>query len=120
MVSKGNIEEVPMPNLEQLIKWAPVASLIAFGAGLCFEDGYFSGMDINMYTFFSLSEHVLFSIEAIPMVLVPSLAGSLTGTVLILGQQGLLDSVAPGDGRGKRLGHTFLSFTVPVISMAAC
>lgn len=37
---------------------------------VAFDVGYFWGVDINWFTFFSLSEHILFALEALPVGLV--------------------------------------------------
>jgi hypothetical protein len=34
--------------------------------GITFDVGYFWGLDINIYTLFTLSEHLLFAVEALP------------------------------------------------------
>jgi hypothetical protein len=47
-----------------LVAGAPIfASAIA----LTFDVGYFSGIDINYFTLFSLSEHLVFALEALPL-----------------------------------------------------
>ena len=50
--------------------------LLTAGA-LTFDVGYFSGVDINFFTLFSLSEHVLFALEALPSVFAVVFIGSL-------------------------------------------
>ncbi|MBL1256267.1 hypothetical protein [Methylocystis sp. Sn-Cys] len=43
-----------------------LVSALALSVSISFEVGYFYGIDINMFTLFAFSEHVLFTLEAIP------------------------------------------------------
>jgi hypothetical protein len=47
-----------------------VVPLLLTSGALTFDVGYFAGVDINFFTLFSLSEHVLFALEALPLVFV--------------------------------------------------
>lgn len=53
-------------NLE---KFFPVVPLVGTLVAISFDVGYFYGVGINYFTFFSLTEHVLFSFEALPYAL---------------------------------------------------
>jgi hypothetical protein len=46
--------------------------LPVFGTAICvtFDVGYFWGIDINFFTAFSLSEHIVFAIQAVPIAVV--------------------------------------------------
>lgn len=46
--------------------------LLVTAIAATFDVGYFSGIDINYFTLFSLSEHLVFALEALPMALVVS------------------------------------------------
>jgi hypothetical protein len=50
--------------------------LLTTGA-LTFDVGYFNGVDINLFTLFSLSEHVLFAVEALPLVFIIAFTAAL-------------------------------------------
>ena len=43
--------------------------LLAAGVALTFDVGYFSGIDINLFTLFTSSEHIVFALEALPLAL---------------------------------------------------
>lgn len=58
-----------------------VAPLLASAAAIAFDVGYFWGVDINYFTVFSLSEHLTFSFEALPVALFVAMA-SLLGLVI--------------------------------------
>ena len=53
----------------ELTQVAVVAPLLASIAGVTYDVGYFYGIDINYFTFFSFSEHVLFALEDLPIAL---------------------------------------------------
>jgi hypothetical protein len=53
-------------SLDKLIAFIPV---LAVALAITFDSGYFWAIDINFFTLFSLSEHLVFAIEAIPDVL---------------------------------------------------
>src|SRR5262249_33909498 len=53
-----------------------VAFPIILGAtGMAFDVGYFAQIDLHFFTVFTLSEHLLFSIEALPFALIDCLCG---------------------------------------------
>jgi hypothetical protein len=62
------------PRTLQLPKELIVAvPLIGTAIAITFDVGYFSAIDINLFTLFSLSEHVVFSLEAMPLALIASM-----------------------------------------------
>jgi hypothetical protein len=44
--------------------------LLGSALAITFDVGYFFGIDINFFTLFSLSEHIVFSFEALPFTLI--------------------------------------------------
>jgi hypothetical protein len=54
-------------RLGEFLVYLPLVGAVA---AVTFDLGYFSGIDINLFTLFSLSEHISFSIEATPIVFV--------------------------------------------------
>jgi hypothetical protein len=55
-------KDAPNPWKDYLV----ILPVIGTVSAVTFDVGYFYGIDINLFTLFSLSEHVLFSIEALP------------------------------------------------------
>jgi hypothetical protein len=49
------------------------APLFASSLAITYDVGFFFGADIGFFTFFSVSEHVVFALQAIPFLLVPAL-----------------------------------------------
>jgi hypothetical protein len=49
------------------------APLLATSLAITYDFGFFSGADIAFFTFFSISEHVVFALQAIPFFLAPAL-----------------------------------------------
>jgi hypothetical protein len=43
--------------------------LVGTALAVAFDVGYFTGVDINFFTFFSLSEHIVFALEVLPAAL---------------------------------------------------
>src|SRR5580692_4765576 len=62
-------------NKEMFIAIPILGSAIA----IIFDVGYFTGIELNFFTFFSLNEHIVFAFEALPAAIV---AASLVGVVL--------------------------------------
>jgi hypothetical protein len=65
-------------TVEQVTKFLALTTTGAAAIAIAFDLGYFSSLDINMFTLFSLSEHILFSLEALPEAM-------LFSTILIIG-----------------------------------
>jgi hypothetical protein len=63
----ANPVDISRQNFEQWWKAIPVFSA---GIAIAFDVGYFWGIDINLFTLFSLAEHILFALEAAPFALV--------------------------------------------------
>lgn len=55
-----------MARIKELLALSPYLTGVAIVLGIIFDLGYFWAIDINFYTFFSIDEHLLFSIEALP------------------------------------------------------
>lgn len=55
-----------------------VIPLMTLGLAITFDTGYFWGLDINFFTLFSLSEHLVFAMQAVPFVLAIILISFLT------------------------------------------
>lgn len=51
---------------------AVVGPLFASTLAISYDVGFFYGADIGFFTFFSLTEHVVFALQAIPFALVPA------------------------------------------------
>lgn len=56
--------------LELSTKSLSILSVGALILALTFDIGYFTGVDINFFTFFTLSEHILFVIQQLPFSIV--------------------------------------------------
>lgn len=74
-------EKAERDDLSYLEKFSPLLPLYAAIFALSFDVGYFYGTDISYFTLFSLSEHILFSIQVLPFVIFIVLA-SLIGITL--------------------------------------
>jgi hypothetical protein len=51
-------------------KYLPYLSLLGGAIALTFDVGCFYAIGISFFTMFSLSEHILFSVQALPIVIV--------------------------------------------------
>ena len=65
MRSEATKTTEPNNRLSDFLVYLPLVGAVA---AVTFDLGYFSGIDINLFTLFSLSEHIMFSIEATPVV----------------------------------------------------
>jgi hypothetical protein len=59
-----------MLGLISLEKFLPAIPVVVTGVALSFDVGYFYGVGIDYYTLFSLSEHIVFALEALPAALI--------------------------------------------------
>ncbi|MBI5313368.1 MAG: hypothetical protein HZB28_09680 [Methylocystis sp.] len=57
-------------QLEFATKITGLISAVAVSVAVTFNLGYFYGIDINLFTLFSLSEHILFAVEALPIAFI--------------------------------------------------
>jgi hypothetical protein len=57
-------------SIDDVTGSASALSAILIVLSIIFDVGYFSGVDINFFTLFSLSEHTLFAFEALPQAAV--------------------------------------------------
>ena len=66
-----------MADLDSRDEWfkalAVIAPLFASSLAVSYDVGFFFGAGIGFFTFFSLTEHVVFALQAIPFALVPAL-----------------------------------------------
>jgi hypothetical protein len=46
-----------------------VVPVFAGSIAVCYDVGFFAGLDLRFFSFFSLSEHIVFSLQAIPFAL---------------------------------------------------
>jgi hypothetical protein len=60
-----------------------LASFMLTAGALTFDVGYFSGVDINFFTLFSVTEHILFALEALPLVFIIIYVGAMIGHIVI-------------------------------------
>jgi hypothetical protein len=60
-----------------LEKFLPYGTYLALILAFMFNIGYFAPIDIRLFTLFSLSEHLLFSIEAIPIAFLVFILGPI-------------------------------------------
>ena len=101
-VSKGTLLNGLPDTLKDFLIPLPIFGTFA---AVVFDVGYFYGIDINLFTLFTLSEHILFSIEALPFVFV---AISIFGSVFL------------GKAFGKSLERDLLSrFELPKVAWSA-
>jgi hypothetical protein len=61
------------------------APLFASSLAIIYDVGFFFGADIGFFTFFSLSEHIVFALQAIPFVVIPALTlvGLIVGGLML-------------------------------------
>ena len=51
--------------------------LVGTALAVCFDVGFFWGLDISYFTFFSIVEHALFALQAIPVALLISIRADI-------------------------------------------
>src|SRR4051812_9890749 len=70
MADKNDSDQRTIKLDKELIVFIPV-----FGSALAivFDVGYFSGIDINLFTLFSINEHIVFALQVFPTTLLCSL-----------------------------------------------
>jgi hypothetical protein len=59
-------ETTALLNVKEAVLVVPI---LASALALTYDVGYFWGIDVNLFTLFSISDHILFSIEALPLAL---------------------------------------------------
>ena len=89
--------------------------LLGAALALTFDFGYFSALNLSFFTLFSLSEHILFAIQAFPVALVFILLGLIVGGIL-LNFPSLLKSPQPAPP-SKQLRGVLLAIAVAVVTM---
>jgi len=65
------------PNTLWRDSYIPYIPLLGAGIALTFDVGYFYAIDISFFTLFSLSEHIVFAIQAFPIALLVLIALSV-------------------------------------------
>lgn len=76
---QGPIETKPLAGLiESASKIVSLFSASALIFAICYDIGFFYALDMNIFTFFSLSEHVLFVIEKLPDAIIYLIAAAAT------------------------------------------
>jgi hypothetical protein len=50
-----------------------IGPLFVSSLAVCYDVGFFYGLDPRYFTFFSLSEHLVFALQALPFALIPAL-----------------------------------------------
>src|SRR5260370_36792114 len=73
----------PLTSRPELLSYVPFVYGLGAILALSFDVGYFSAVNINWFTFFSLSEHLLFALEALPAAFALSFIYIAVGTVAL-------------------------------------
>lgn len=105
LLDRSSINEATNQNLnnntiiEGISKLFPILAGGSAGIAIAFDIGYFYGIDINLFTLFSISEHMLFSLEALPIALLAMLCLIIFLTIINTAMRPLLKYVlSPTDG----------------------
>jgi hypothetical protein len=61
-------------SLKELIAVAPIVPIVASGFAVTYNVGYLLAFDLSWFSFFSLSDHVVFALRAIPVAIGLSVA----------------------------------------------
>jgi hypothetical protein len=56
-----------MRNILRLLRYFPQISALVGLLAVTFDVGYFAAIDLSFFTLFSLPEHLLFAIQALPL-----------------------------------------------------
>ena len=56
-----------MKNILRVTRYFPLLSAVIVLLAITFDVGYFAAIDLSFFTFFSLPEHLLFAMEALPL-----------------------------------------------------
>src|SRR5687768_16252981 len=67
---------------------------------ISYDVGYFIGIDLRFFTFFSLSEHIVFALVALPLIIL-LLFSALLGLAVVTGLVNLLNKVFPTKPKPK-------------------
>jgi hypothetical protein len=93
---------LPFDIKEDGLKLVTVATpLFASSIAIIYDVGFFFGLDIGFFTFFTFSEHLVFALQAIPFAL-PAALGILgfIATTWLGYYKNLRDAEAAGERRG--------------------
>jgi hypothetical protein len=61
------------PSFDLLKASTVLGTLFVSSLAVCYDVGFFYGLDPRFFTFFSLSEHLVFALQALPFALIPAL-----------------------------------------------
>jgi hypothetical protein len=69
-------EQVPNNNYEWQFQkeWLVLLPLLGSTLALTFDVGYFTALQINFFSFFSISEHIVFALEVLPAAIAASIS----------------------------------------------
>jgi hypothetical protein len=76
-----------VPNKESIWDYKEflvVVPLLGSALAVTSDVGYFYGLDLSFFSFFSLTEHIVFAIEALPLALTVAIVFSLYATNLVV------------------------------------
>jgi hypothetical protein len=54
----------------QYVKWIPQLPILGGLLAISYDVGYFWGVDITYYSLFSLTEHIVFATQALPVAVI--------------------------------------------------
>jgi hypothetical protein len=85
------------PLIEFATKIMSLLSIIVLSFALSYDVGFFSALGLGTFTFFSLSEHVLFAVQALPL----SFGLFAMGTMYVFGASLAMDIAERTSKKGK-------------------
>jgi hypothetical protein len=87
--------EIDDKSREQLVRLLTVAApLYTTSLAICYDVGFFSGLDIGFFTFYSITEHLVFALQALPWALIPALTIFSVASILWWGYRFSKNEVA--------------------------
>ena len=63
------------PNLASK-EWLLLVPLLGSGLAVTYDAGYFAGIGLHFFTFFSLSEHIVFALGILPLAIIGAAASA--------------------------------------------
>jgi hypothetical protein len=79
--------------------------LLGSALALSYDVGYFTGLDIHLFTLFSVSEHITFALQALPLAIACA-AGAVCGASIV-------HELLPDDGETDKRRPRWLTFNRP-------
>jgi hypothetical protein len=70
--------------IDAISKFLPIAAAGSAAIGIAYDVGFFDGIDIKLFTIFSISEHILFSLETMPYTLACLMFTLIFSRVLVM------------------------------------